>query len=115
MYDLSSLGKRSDAPARRMGSMSLPATPVAEVPVANVAVVPGTTRRYRAVLSRSVTLKTVVEFDAPETADTYAMAQALGEQVPFDAYEVVDQGYSYVDKVETVEAPAADTLADIYL
>lgn len=107
MYSLA-LGKRAAAPAQRMDTAMLPSSLVTEAPVGNVAVVPSVTRRYRAVLSRSVTLKTVVEFDAPETADTYAMAQSLGEQVPFESYEVVDQGYSYVDKVEPLdEAPAS--------
>lgn len=107
MYSLA-LGKRAAAPAQRMDTTMLPSSLVTETPVANVAVVPGVARRYRAVLCRSVTLKTVVEFDAPETADTYAMAQSLADQVAFDAYEVVDQGYAYVDKVEALdEAPAS--------
>lgn len=79
---------------------------------AGVTVVEPQVRRYRAVLTRTISLKTVIEFDAPETADRYALADELAAQVPLDAYETVEEGHAWVDNIEAIDAALVETTLD---
>jgi len=65
------------------------------------------TKRYRATVTRTVTQTALVEFDAPETADLYTMAEALLAQIPADAWvESPAESWGYIDRIEAVESVA---------
>jgi len=86
-------------------------TPAIEpVVTGNVTVVEPVIRRYRAVVSRSVNATAVVEFDAYEDEDLWAIAKALVPQIPAEAWSVTvngDDTYGYIDRIEPI-SPAAD-------
>lgn len=87
--------------------------------VTAVEAVEAQTKRYRATVTRTVTETALVEFDAPETADLYVMAEALLPQIPADAWvESSADSWGYIDRIEPVdvapasEAPVEQTLSD---
>lgn len=74
--------------------------------VSNLEVVPPVTRRYRAVISRTVTQRAVVEFEAEETVDPYAMTDEILGLVTDADWQTSDPGYGYIESIEPVEAVA---------
>lgn len=59
-------------------------------------------RRFRAVVTRSIAQTAVVEFDAPEGADRYMLANELAVQVPDDAWVSAEPSTGWVDQIEPV-------------
>lgn len=81
---------------------------IAEI-VSTVEVVDPMTKRYRATITRTITESAVVEFDALETEDLNAVANALVQALPPDAW--VDNAaadYGWIDRIEEVSVAAVD-------
>jgi exonuclease VII small subunit len=74
--------------------------------VANVDAVTPEMRRWRAVVSRNITQRAVVEFDAPEGVDRWHLAEAIAAQVPADAWVGGEPSMGYVDQMEPVAITA---------
>ena len=72
--------------------------------IAGVTVVEPVTRRYRAVVTRNIRETAVVEFDAPDGFDTYAIGDELMRMVPPDAWTPSDPQGGWVDRIEAVDA-----------
>lgn len=76
----------------------------------NVAVVAPTSRRYRATISRSIRETAVVEFDASETDDRWALAESLMDSIPDEAWVRQRSGDVYIDTMEDVAASSETAL-----
>lgn len=78
---------------------------------ANVTAVPAAMRRFRAVVTRSITQTAVVEFDGPEGANTWDLAEEIVGQVPDDAWTSADPSGGWLDRIEII-GDAADAGAE---
>lgn len=77
--------------------------------VTDVAAVDPTTRRFRATVTRTVTQTALVEFDAPETADLYVMAEALLPQIPVEAWvDSPADSWGFIDRIEPIDATPSE-------
>jgi len=106
---------RTNRPANRREAETFPAAPLStetDAPVATVTdveVALPVRKRYRGVVVRNRTERAVVEFEADETADLYAVAEALLPQIPADAWTPdPSNDYGYIDRIDEVEAELVD-------
>lgn len=73
-----------------------------------VTVVPAGYRRVRAVVVRTCREQAIVEFDMPETANTYDLSEELLEAIPPNAWQSCDDpGYAYIDRISDVSGTKA--------
>ena len=81
--------------------------------VQSVTAVPAMTKRYRGVVVMNVQMTAVVEFEAPENADPYTMADQVCDLVPPEAWEKRGESYCYLESWdetgEVAEASAPST------
>lgn len=80
-------------------AMSDAARPVG---VSNVVAVEGTSRRWRAVVTRSVQQTAVVEFDAPDTADRWQLAKEVAAKIPDEAWQAGQPCDPYIQDMDVV-------------
>ena len=77
----------------------------------NVTAVPAAMRRFRAVVTRSIMQTAIVEFDGPEGANTWDLAEEIVGQVPDDAWMSADPSGGWLDRIEII-GDAADAATE---
>lgn len=115
MFDLMTKKRPAAAaprPLARRADEAMPAAvPAAEaaepVPAVSVEAVTAARRRYRGVVTRQLTQYAVVEFDADEGIDPYALAEGVVAAVPDDAWQDRGEPWAYLESYEAIEPAAA--------